>query len=865
MPRLSGQGQSRYDQRRCGLQSCAGPRDAITTICSSPHATVTVSSSANTPTPLRPAIAPFDLVVVWVVSTGLVSVGLLALGWFEPLFAALFGTFPVIVLARWHAPRGRVFTRRDVGLLLFVFAVALVFRLPPSLHVTGGQDQGTYVNMSGYYRHHGSTFVHDRVRARLRSDRLRRYYDEANQLSVAVKPAYPGRAEGAHRPGLYVRDIDRSEYVFQFYPLHPLWMAIFGGLLGQAHSAYSLTLFSLLSLTFLFLLARDLAGRLAAVFCGVFVALNPLHAYFSKFPTTEIVSLALSSGAFWYLLRFHRLGPTRDGKLCLAISAGLFGCLFFNHIAGFIYLPLLGVLFLMVCTRDAATYRAAATYLLAATLLYLLSAAYGWHFSFPYAYDIYKEVFTSVLGPGWRATLPYWIGSAAVAVLVGALAHQRLGRLVWRHRRILGYLPAVGMAAVVSFALWRAYQLGFTTRFADDPFISGRFHIAGRGWDSLPYTNLWVLGTYLTPFGVLLLALSFAHFRPPRATAAHTALLAFIVTAAAFRLVGRFVTPYHYYYTRYLAGEVLPYSLLLISLYLSAAHAKLRRPTVYATICAAVLLTINSIYNLAFQLRGRPDAGAYESLSRLAGHVGDRDLLLVAGHPIRHNSRSSMPLDLFFDRDLFSAFRVDDVPSIINEELRTSGYERILVLSVRQRDEPWLKELEHTTWRYGIFERVHRAPKRFYFGGRDLFLHQVLLPELPRSGFDDRPVALRPSRQRLRLKNFVDRYWTNGDGRISDLDLPVPAGCRHLVLITLGYQPFRGDPAKLDLAVLVNGRQLQFLRRNGVEFWFRWPPGLTRLHEVAIRSATFVPAETGTNPKDFRRLGMDVLSIEVRR
>lgn len=85
----------------------------------------------------------------------------------------------------------------------------------------GGEDQGIYVNMAAYYNTHHSTFIVDSVRASLPPS-LVNEYDKTNQL---------GHLGTAHFPGIFIKNLSHSIYEFQFYPLHPIWMAIFANFL----------------------------------------------------------------------------------------------------------------------------------------------------------------------------------------------------------------------------------------------------------------------------------------------------------------------------------------------------------------------------------------------------------------------------------------------------------------------------------------------------------------------------------------------------------------------------------------------------------------------------------------------------------
>ena len=142
---------------------------------------------------------------------------------------------------------------------------ALLFRAEPFLPLHGGQDQGVYVSMSAHLQREGSVFIDDPVPAALPNEQARNIYD--SRLSW-------NRGQSL-QPGIYLSRT-RGDYVFQFYHLHPLWMATFAEWFGDGARFYSLTFFSLLSIAGIALLLFEMTGsRLAALVVGLLLALNP--------------------------------------------------------------------------------------------------------------------------------------------------------------------------------------------------------------------------------------------------------------------------------------------------------------------------------------------------------------------------------------------------------------------------------------------------------------------------------------------------------------------------------------------------------------------------------------------------------------
>lgn len=522
-------------------------------------------------------------------------------------------------------------------LLLAVLAISL--RVPAYDYVLGGQDEGLYVNIANVIERTGGIAITDKIAGQLRGSPYLATYLEGNRGAYVIE----GKTYPDYLNGIYPDQPEPTALEFQFYGLFPVWIALFGGLFGINHGVYALTFLSVLSVIFFYRLAQTLTDKRAAgLAAGLLLALNPLHAFFSKFPVTEVPALAFSTIAFGYLAIYTK---TREGPRWewLLISAAAMGCVFITRISGFMYIPFLVVLAMAYLIADSNRTRAAAVnrWAIGVAGLYGLSVVYGLVYAGHYAMDIYTLSFERLFGDAWKAgagllvcgTVAAWGGVAWIA------RHGKLARFdawsVMLMRRAVGFclLGALVVAAV------KAYELGWTARF--DATLLARIypHLAHQGWRSVMATSFSQLLVYTGPALLLFLILAWRSRSEPQSECLRIFVIGFFVYIVTLQ----WLLPYGPYYARYLLSELVPYLLLFVVVIWSFAQRRLWR-----TILAAGLV-LTGIYNgmvAAQQIGKGENAGLYGNLAKMLTGIGSNDLVLLqAGNSgIPNNSEIKTPL-----------------------------------------------------------------------------------------------------------------------------------------------------------------------------------------------------------------------------
>jgi len=597
-----------------------------------------------------------ETLVAFIVVMSGVMLFQLVLSRFDPARSLLLSLLICGVLGLIFLPRFVLPTNgRHIIAIALIGLIALMVRWSPFLHVEGGQDQGVYISMSAHFARTQGLAVTDQVRERL-SDVDKAGYDKLNNRYDGKRIEAPGRSEGEHEPGIFIADLSRSAYVFQFYPLHPLWMALTARLFGDENRVYSLVGFSVLSVLMLSLLAYELSDRAPAAgfLAAGLLAINPIHVFLSRFPLTENVTVFFSATAFYYLLRYFKAREADGGSISnLVLSAGAWACIFFTHISGFLYAPLILVAILagVVSATTFGRMLEWVGYGFAVFAAYALSLWYGMTWTFPYSYGTYRAAFGEELGTfflnHWKGVL--FVSALACCGVIFVTWHFRARiQTGWMRLRLDTVLMGALLVAAIgslAYSTVDGYRLGFTADYSlqTDPRHPGStaFTAAGENWSYLgsQLSNTGVAGflhssaaalvVYLSPFVFVFVLVTWIVKR--RRMALYEIFLLMLVTEFLVIRTGMESLTLYYYYGRYLGAELVPYILVLAAVWLHRLFGESAwRGKLVAGGTLALAITWDGLA-LAQQYPGGEMHRVDSSMRPMLEQVGPNDIIVLAG------------------------------------------------------------------------------------------------------------------------------------------------------------------------------------------------------------------------------------------
>jgi hypothetical protein len=621
------------------------------------------------------------------------------------------GLFPGPAKPRWW----------HIALLVLV---ALFFRLPAYHYTLGAQDEGLYTNIAQHIDHTHSLDAYDHVMQRLEGSPYLQEYLKDNRI-------FEGSSPTLYLLGVYARQVGTSHLVFQFYYMFSVWMAIMGGLLGPTMSVYALTFFALLSVVFFYRLALLLTGSArAALMAGGLLALCPLHVYFSKFPVTEVPTLAFSLMGFTLLASYWSAEASKRSSRWLWWSVLAFLCLFTTRISGFMYIPFFVAMAIvtLVCDSDPTRSLNIQRWAIGTAVAYFVSVAYGMKWSRYYSRDTYLTSFEPLFGHHWKVVVELLVVAGFLTWIVVGLRRRSQGwptqTVVWISRHSNRWSGVIVLFALI-IGLLHVYWLGWTNHYAGSE-TNLRWHMSGLKLHSASTASLWTLCVFLSPPMVLaFLMLVWRRVLDPRVGF----LQLFVAGFWVFGVALQWDTPYSPYYARYLLSELAPY-LILFVVCTWAAMGIGKAKTVLSMVLAFGLVYSTTLS--ATQIGKNEDDGAYAALARLVTPIDPDDVILLDTLDQQPDtSLVKTPLVYTFNRN---------VVTVGDEALSNAGYlakldslyDDVFLISSSPVQQPGFTQIDSVRFKPLTYAHNHSFPYRLVAQADVvLYLYRLDNPRIP--------------------------------------------------------------------------------------------------------------------------------------
>lgn len=564
----------------------------------------------------------FVALLIVVVFAGWVGVLLASFGQFSlmGLTAVLILTFGVVLV--WQRPLLRPsFTSlswQDWLLLLLLPLFALLY-FRPHEYIMGSADAGGYMNIAATLAQTGDFIIQDEWTPLLR--------DYADVTLRQQPPEWQTRY--LQFVGWYIDDDDPARLIPQFFPFHPVLLAI-GVVLGGLYGGLLLTpLWGVLSLVAVYLLTRKLFDASIALLAAFLLGITATHIFFARYPTTEPLTLLL---VFALLLAWQHLWDDHPADPIWGIFGGLMlGAANLTRID----LPLLVAVVVLFCGLRwlrGGWSRAWTWFGVTAVLLLLHAVLSAVWLNWPYTWNTYSSVFR-LLNQAGVVTAVFVAGLLGVVAIAVAWWRGWLHGEYWQRMSQSTRLRWLLAAGVVGLSLF-----AYFVRPVWQPVQSYNTWPGGQSVPVLDGENWLRLGWYLTPLGLALATGGLAWIILRRVQMRMGLFLSVGLLTTVQYVYRIFNTPYHIYAMRRYVPVVIPVLMIFaaVAIFALFRYRGQRELTVAARMGAAalaVLLAAGLIFQSRYVLPRSDFTGAVAQLTAFHDLLEPEALIIISEPP----------------------------------------------------------------------------------------------------------------------------------------------------------------------------------------------------------------------------------------
>lgn len=589
----------------------------------------------------------FAAIAIGALLLGWMALMMAELGWFSlPHLAVAGGALLVISAAigiarrrRGHVLRtaaGRSPFRRAevVALGLWLIAALWLFGRPHE-YITGAADVGVYLNLGAHIAHTGRIVFADSTLA---------------DLDPALRSAFlrllpPGQGAPFYLfPGFYVVDPSQGLIVPEFYPLHPVWLAIGYGLGGLRAELWMTPFWGLLATFAAYMTARRLWGPWAGLLTLTGLSLTALQIWFARYATAEMLTQYLLWTGLWALVGW--MDELEPRWLWPALAGGALGQVFLTRID--MYALLLWPIAIGLWRwRTKRWQRTDGLFFGLLAALVLHSLLHGLLLSRPYTTRLFLYAQRLILSRSGVLIL------AAVAGVVGGVATfvlaprwQERARQAKFHQR-WRWITAAAVGALACYGYWIRPRLGAASTYV--------YWYSGLEVPVLDHENLVRLGWYLSPVGIALGVAGIAWMLTRESNRRTMALLAVGLFFSFFYLWKIQANPHQVYAMRRYVPIVVPFLVLGAAYFLCRLWGAKRQVMRWLGFGLTLLWLCGIVVSARGFVSQVDMRGAVDQMRRLNNLFAPRSVLLF-GDPalIGMGDLLGTPLRFLFGHDVYA-------------------------------------------------------------------------------------------------------------------------------------------------------------------------------------------------------------------
>ncbi len=604
---------------------------------------------------VAPAARPIDWpeaiflsIVGSVILVGTIGVVLALVGIFSLMLVAVISLIVVAALIGLARPLKKPKFEKprwpELALIVLLLGCSIVY-FRPHEYVLGSNDAGTYMNIGATVARTGQFVVHD--------DWLR-FLSESSSITLRQQPSQLLTRQ-LQFVGWYIDDNDPTRLIPQFYPFHPILIAI-GISIGGLYAGLLITpIWGVLSVAAVFFLSRRLFGANVGLLAATLLALTPTQIYFARYPTTEPLTLLL---VFSGLYAFQVLWDEPSASAMWGFWGGAaFGAAFLTRID----LPVLLVLLFLaiIWVRIRKRWSRSWSIFVLVLCLFLVGMVIDVIFiNWPYFWNTYSSVLAvfsqRLVGPVLAGSIALIAGTAALIFkrkqIVAAARKINYNTITHRLRWVM-IVFVVGLSVYAYFIRPSVEPIRFATSWPGNvqfPILDG---------------ENWVrIGWYITPLGILLATLGLVPILRREPLERLGLFLAVGVLTTIQYVYNIFNTSYHIYAMRRYVPIVIPMLMIYAALAIVAVfRLRSRRLALPMSAGLTLMLIGGLIFQSRFVLPQRDFRGAVAQLTELNAQLKPEAIVMM-NEPSESTLADNfgVPLQFVFGHDIATIRSQDD-------------------------------------------------------------------------------------------------------------------------------------------------------------------------------------------------------------
>lgn len=512
----------------------------------------------------------YELVWIFFGILSVISVFLLSFNWFSPSYSLLISIILFIGTLIFLKKHISIKDNRWGLVIILILAVGLLLRSQPWPYLEGGQDEGLYMSLSSQFDS-SKSFKFEDIAEKFLNPQLKSIYLEDRSWAVLGMK----------------KDETTGNLFYDFYPLHPMLMSITATVFGDIYRVYSITFFSILSIAGAYLLTSKLANsKKAGYIAAGILAVMPLHLYFSRFPVTEIIALAITLNFLYFLLVAYK----EKNYPLLYISILLVNMFLYLRLTWVVAMPFCILVFIVILlySKNEIEIKNWIKWGLLLYGSYLVSLLF-YFIHYNYILDhFYGKIYRYIPENIFYALI--FLLPLIIWILIKFLKmHLRnILNFLYRYRIFIIWIAFILLGLYAGYLF---YKVAFTTKYLNTT-LDRTWGMANVGWyalkDQIPVSII----LHLSPFALLPLLFFSKKINSPE----RFLLTFFLFLFLAFNIIVVRYTPYQIYYARYQLSEIIPIAVILSSIFLFEALEKHRFFVTSILICMFAYNIFFSVY-----------------------------------------------------------------------------------------------------------------------------------------------------------------------------------------------------------------------------------------------------------------------------